>query len=175
MPQYFNHEASISGKPRENPFHKTNPEGIINMAVSENTLAFDLLKDKFEEKASYAILQEHTQYFPSNGLDSFRETIADFLNYYMKPVEPMIPENLIVSNGCTPIVDTLAYTLADEGEGLLIPSPYYGSFFLDLQIRARVTPFPVELSSKPGPGETQPFELSVARLESALKKATEQA
>jgi len=27
-------------------------------------------------------------------LFSFRETITDFLNYYMKPVEPMIPENV---------------------------------------------------------------------------------
>ncbi len=27
---------------------------------------------------------------------SFRETIADFLNYYMKPVEPMVPENVCV-------------------------------------------------------------------------------
>jgi len=175
MPQYFNHEASFSGKHKENPFHKTkNPQGIINMATSENTLAFDLLKEKFEEKESHAILQEHTQYAPCEGLDSFRETITDFLNYYMKPVEPMIPENLIVSNGCTSLIDTLAYTLADEGEGLLVPSPFYGSFLVDLRIRCRVVPFPVELSSKPGPGETQPFELSVPRLESALKKATEQ-
>ncbi|KAL9955480.1 hypothetical protein ACROYT_G036811 [Oculina patagonica] len=175
MRQYFNHEAKFSGRQGANPFHKTkNPQGIINMGTSENTLAFDLLKDKLEEKESHAILQEHTMYFPAVGLKSFRETIADFLNYYMKPVEPMVPENLIVSNGATPLVDTLAYTIADEGEGLLIPSPFYGSFLLDLQTRSRVVPFPVELSSKPGPGETKPFELSEARLELALKKATEQ-
>ncbi|KAJ7384438.1 hypothetical protein OS493_021851 [Desmophyllum pertusum] len=148
MRVYFNHEAKYLGKQKANPYHKTkNPQGVINMGTSENTMTYDLLKVKFEEKESHTLLQEHTQYFCSEGLESFRETIADFLNHYMKPVEPMLPENLIVSNGCTPLVDTLAYTIADEG---------------------------VELSSKIGPGESQPFELTVARLESALKKATEQ-
>jgi len=80
-----------------------------------------------------------------------------------------------VSNGCTPLVDCISFILADEGEGLLIPAPYYGSFWLDLQTRARVVPFEVQLSSKIGPGESQPFELSERRLEGALKKAQEQA
>ncbi|PFX30664.1 1-aminocyclopropane-1-carboxylate synthase-like protein 1 [Stylophora pistillata] len=129
---------------------------------------------QFEEKESGALLPEHTQYVCGEGLENFREAIADFLNDHMEPVEPILPENLIVSNGCTPLVDTLAFSLADEGEGLLIPCPFYGSFHLDLQSRSRVIPFPVELSSKVGPGETQPFQLTVTRLESALKKATEQ-
>ena len=33
-------------------------------------------------------------------------------------------------------------------EGLLIPSPFYGSFTLDFQTRSRVIPFPVPLSSE---------------------------
>lgn len=175
MREYFNHEAKYVGKQKANPFHKTkNPQGIINMGTSENTMMYDLLKVKFEEKESCALLPEHTQYVCGEGLENFREAIADFLNDHMEPVEPILPENLIVSNGCTPLVDTLAFSLADEGEGLLIPCPFYGSFLLDLQSRSRVIPFPVELSSKVGPGETQPFELTVTRLESALKKATEQ-
>lgn len=175
MRQYFNHEAKYLGKQKANPFHKTkNPQGIINMGTSENKMTYDLLKAKFDEKESRTLLPEHAQYICGEGLESFREAIADFLNDHMKPVEPILPENLIVSNGCTPLVDTLAFSLADEGEGLLIPSPFYGSFLLDLQSRSRVIPFPVELSSKIGPGETQPFELTVARLESALKKASEQ-
>lgn len=101
---------------KENPYHKTkNPQGIIEMMTSENPLVFDLLKEKFEEKESYDILQEHTQYFCCEGLESFREAIADFFNHYMKPVEPVLGENLIVSNGCTPIMDSLGYAIADAG------------------------------------------------------------
>jgi len=33
---------------------------------------------------------------------------------------------------------------------MLIPAPYYGSYLLDLQLRSRVIPFPVDLSSKVG-------------------------
>ncbi|PFX30657.1 1-aminocyclopropane-1-carboxylate synthase-like protein 1 [Stylophora pistillata] len=136
---------------KANPYHNTkNPQGIIEMMTSENPLVFDLLKEK-----------------------------------------------LIVSNGCTPIMDSLGYAIADAGvkprgdqkgifpqsdyhyifkqkEGLLIPSPFHGAFMVDFQTRSRVVPFPVPLSSEIGPGETQPFELTVAKLESALKKATEQ-
>ncbi|RMX61152.1 hypothetical protein pdam_00005638 [Pocillopora damicornis] len=166
MQRYTSRQDKYLTRLKANPFHKTkNPQGIIEMMTSENPLAFDLLKEKLEEKESYNILQEHTQYFCS---------IADFLNHYMKPVEPILAENLIVSNGCTPILDSLGYVIADAGEGLLIPSPFYGSFTLDFQTRSRVIPFPVPLSSEIGPGETQPFELTVARLECALKKATEQ-
>lgn len=175
MQRYTSRQDKYLTRLQANPFHKTkNPQGIIEMMTSENPLAFDLLKEKLEEKESYNILQEHTQYFCCEGLESFREAIADFLNHYMKPVEPILAENLIVSNGCTPILDSLGYVIADAGEGLLIPSPFYGSFTLDFQTRSRVIPFPVPLSSEIGPGETQPFELTVARLECALKKATEQ-
>lgn len=175
MIECFSHEAKYWARPKENAFDKTtNPQGIINMATSENNLTYDLLKDKLMERASHEILEEHMGYFPQEGLQSFRQAIADFLNHYMKPAESILAQDLVVSNGCTPLVDCLSFILADEGEGLLIPAPFYGSFLLDLQTRARVVPFEVQLSSKIGPGESQPFELSEGRLEDALKKAQEQ-
>ncbi|XP_068673668.1 1-aminocyclopropane-1-carboxylate synthase-like protein 1 isoform X1 [Montipora foliosa] len=175
MAEYVNHVTKYLKRKSENPFHKTtNPQGIINMGISENKLTYDLLEDKLKEKESHLILKEHMEYFPDEGLLSFREAIADFLNYYMKPVDPILAQHLIVSNGCTALIDCIAHTLADEGEGFLVPAPYYGAFLMDLQTRARVVPFSVELSSKVSPGESQPFELSEGRLESALKKAQEQ-
>ena len=37
MPQYFNHEASLSGKHKENPFHKTkNPQVGARRLVIDN-------------------------------------------------------------------------------------------------------------------------------------------
>jgi hypothetical protein len=36
--------------------------------------------------------------------------------------------------GCSAILDSLFYCLCDEGEGVLIPAPYYPAFDNDLQV-----------------------------------------
>ena len=43
MPQYFNHEASFSGKHKENPFHKTkNPQVGAGHALHATRLVIDI-------------------------------------------------------------------------------------------------------------------------------------
>ncbi|XP_032227919.1 1-aminocyclopropane-1-carboxylate synthase-like protein 1 isoform X2 [Nematostella vectensis] len=159
----------------EDGFHATkNPEGVINLGTSENKLMYDVLSQKFQENVSHDVLKEHTQYCDFGGLPSFKKAVADFLNYYMKPAETIDPNNLLVQNGCATVVEALGTVLADPGDGILIPAPYYGGFNADLCQRAQVVPFPVYLSSKPGPGENGPFQLSVWRLEDALDKAKKQ-
>lgn len=37
--------------------------------------------------------------------------------------------------GCTAIIDNTIYALCDEGDGVLIPAPYYPAFDNDLQVR----------------------------------------
>ncbi len=68
------------------------------------------------------------------------------------------------------------YTICDEGEGMLIPAPYYGAFKTYIFCRMGCIVHPVYLSSTPNReyGETMPFELSVQRLEQAYKEAKSQ-
>lgn len=40
---------------------------------------------------------------------------------------------LLFIAGCTAIIDNLIYALCDEGDGVLIPAPYYPAFDNDLQ------------------------------------------
>ncbi|XP_031571522.1 probable inactive 1-aminocyclopropane-1-carboxylate synthase-like protein 2 [Actinia tenebrosa] len=154
-------------------FHKfKNPTGIINLGMSENKLMYDVLKTKFEESCD--IEEHHTHYCDFGGLSEFKRGIADLFDHMMKPVEPVDPSNLLILNGCCSVVEALTTVLTDPVEGILIPSPYYGGFDADLSIRAQAVPFPVYLSSKPRPGQTQPFELTVDQLERAMKDAKEQ-
>ena len=58
----------------------------------------------------------------------------------------------------------------------MIPAPYYGAFQTDLALRMGCVTISIELTSaiKAEFGETEPFELSVGRMEEAYKKAVEQ-
>lgn len=45
-------------------------------------------------------------------------------------------EDLVLSSGVTTLLETLFYPLAEAGEGVLIPAPYYPAFDSDLAVRA---------------------------------------
>eukprot|EP00112_Aurelia_sp_Birch-Aquarium-sp1_P009767 Seg212.10 transcript_id=Seg212.10/GoldUCD/mRNA.D3Y31 product="putative inactive 1-aminocyclopropane-1-carboxylate synthase-like protein 2" protein_id=Seg212.10/GoldUCD/D3Y31 len=63
------------------------------------------------------------------------------------------------------------FTICDEGDGILVPAPYYGAFKTDLVCRMGAITHSIELSStiKQEFGETTPFELSVGRMEQAYQ------
>ena len=67
----------------------------------------------------------------------------------------------------------IAFTICDEGDGILVPAPYYGAFKTDLACRMGTITHSIELTStiKPEFGETIPFELSVGRMEEAYQAA----
>lgn len=61
--------------------------------------------------------------------------------------EPILkPENFCLLSGCTGIFDNLFYCLADEGESVLIPAPYYPAFDNDLEAKDKLLPTPFFLN-----------------------------
>jgi len=58
-------------------------------------------------------------------------------------MEPIDPENLCVVAGISAVVDLLMNAICDEGEGCLIPAPYFPGFDANLGDRARVQVVPV--------------------------------
>ena len=166
--------ASFS-KQQQNPFDgKKNPGGIINFGTSENKLMFDVLSEKIKHVDLADFPERYTQYCDFRGTPDFRESLAKFLDRYMKPCEPIDKNNLFVMNGCGSVIEALGYALCDIGEAMLIPSPYYGVFANDLGNRMEVDVQPVVLTSQPKTeyGETKPFQLSLGRLKDAYDEAT---
>jgi 1-aminocyclopropane-1-carboxylate synthase len=61
--------------------------------------------------------------------------------------EPILePDNFCILSGCSGILDNLFYCLADEGESVLIPAPYYPAFDNDLEAKDNLLPVPFFLN-----------------------------
>ncbi|XP_065062540.1 1-aminocyclopropane-1-carboxylate synthase-like protein 1 [Rhopilema esculentum] len=158
----------------DNPFHpETNPDGIINIGTSENKLVKDILTERFSKVRHDDMPDRYMECGGKRGLPEFRQSLETFLNKYMKPAEPFEKDNLYVYNGCGSAIEMLAFAICDDGDCLLVPSPYYGTFETYVEWRMGVKIYPVDLSSEVNEafGESGPFELSVGRLEKAYEKA----
>jgi 1-aminocyclopropane-1-carboxylate synthase len=63
--------------------------------------------------------------------------MADTMNRYFNPFRPVKSEELLFGNGVTSVNDMLGFTLLDEGGGILLGMPVYGSFDWDFKAKAQ--------------------------------------
>lgn len=120
--------------------------GHIALCVAENKLPLHLLSDRLsDDKMSSIAFSDHNVYCYNNflGLTQTREAIAYFLakRFYgidvsskedaLKQVDP---ENVVLGSGCASLLNSLFYTLAEEGDAVLIPAPYYAAFESDMKV-----------------------------------------
>ncbi|XP_068947561.1 1-aminocyclopropane-1-carboxylate synthase-like protein 1 isoform X2 [Petaurus breviceps papuanus] len=148
-----------------------NPSGIISFGISENKLCFDLLSTRLNQSDMHHIDPSFLQYPDWRGHMFLREEMARFLTYYCKAPTPLKPENVILFNGCSSVFSALATVLCDSGEALMIPTPFYGGIRNSIYLYGNVQLVFVHLDSKITETNTRPFQLTVEKLEMALKGA----
>eukprot|EP01137_Pigoraptor_chileana_P032926 Opistho-2@23071 len=129
---------------QKNPYSNENPGGCINLGTSENKLMFDLLSEKFNDASCRHVEESSTMYGDHTGVVTFRDEIAGLFNRTMHPKQPVAASELCVMTGAGTVVEALAFSLCDAGDGILIPTPYYGGFDMDLNKRAGVIPCPID-------------------------------
>ena len=61
-----------------------------------------------------------------SGSYRLRHSLATFFNERFSPITPVDRTQIIVTTGCSGVIDQLSWILADEGEGILIQRPVYG-------------------------------------------------
>ncbi|KAL7752568.1 hypothetical protein RI367_002102 [Sorochytrium milnesiophthora] len=127
----------------QNPFCPTNnPRGILNMGVAEMNLMNDELLQKFNS-FSLSLTSKNLNYTDNYGSKPFRTLMANFINDRFNARIPLNLDNITVHNGCGSAIDHLTWCIADQGDGVLIPSPYFGGFDLDSSERSRLVTIPV--------------------------------
>ncbi|XP_025097385.1 probable inactive 1-aminocyclopropane-1-carboxylate synthase-like protein 2 [Pomacea canaliculata] len=130
------------------------------MGLAENRLCQDITTEKLRSLDLSIEAESSLQYYPNlKGLPSFRRALASFIDRRFRPRKKIDPEQLIVASGTTAILDTLALSLAEAGDYIMVPAPYYYRIRNDLEDRAGVHVLEVPLSSKAG------FELTVKSFE----------
>ncbi|XP_023071577.1 1-aminocyclopropane-1-carboxylate synthase-like protein 1 isoform X4 [Piliocolobus tephrosceles] len=111
------------------------------------------------------------QYADWRGHLFLREEVAKFLSFYCKSPAPLRPENVVVLNGGASLFSALATVLCEAREAFLIPTPYYGAITQHVCLYGNVRLAYVYLDSEVTGLDTRPFQLTVEKLETALREA----
>jgi aspartate/methionine/tyrosine aminotransferase len=85
-------------------------------------------------------------YDTMTGSLRFREQLGSFMSRTFLGRE-FGPEQISVLAGAGSVLEILFYALSDPGDGVLVPTPSYAGFWLDLELRNGLTIVPVHRSS----------------------------
>jgi len=123
------------------------PNGALQLGVAESKLVEERLVSKINQLA-----QQHTfsadciYYQPTAGRPSFRQAMAGYIQDMIQlpaACGSLNTEGLVVGAGCNAVLENLCFALAEPGDSVLIPTPYYAAFEFDLVARAGLQVQPV--------------------------------
>ncbi|KAJ7973733.1 1-aminocyclopropane-1-carboxylate synthase [Quillaja saponaria] len=158
----------------EDPYDEsTNPSGVIQMGLAENQVSFDLLEEYLEqhsEASSWGTkgvsgFRENALFQDYHGLQTFRKAMASFMEQIRGGRAKFDPDRVVLTAGATAANELLTFILADPGDALLVPTPYYPGFDRDLRWRTGVKIVPIHCDS------SNNFQITPQALEAAYKEA----
>ncbi|KAH9871231.1 hypothetical protein IAQ61_005410 [Plenodomus lingam] len=148
-----------------NPWHpETNPTGYVSLGVAENMLMHNELRDFINSKS---LVDPHGKALTygdgPSGSKPLLNALSAFLTRHLKPVTPIEPDHLVVTNGVTTTLEHTAWALTNPGEGILLGRPYYRGFLPDLQLRtgAKVVPVSFGTTDPCGPDCVPHYEAAL--------------
>nr|CAB3460465.1 unnamed protein product [Digitaria exilis] len=151
----------------EDPYDPvTNPNGVIQMGLAENQVSFDLLEAYLREHPEVSDcgvgFRENALFQDYHGLKSFRMAMASFMETIRGGKARFDPDRIVLTAGATAANELLTFILANPGDALLVPTPYYPG---DLRWRTGVNIVPVPCGSDTG------FQVTGAALQAAYDDA----
>ncbi|TWU71575.1 hypothetical protein ED733_001505 [Metarhizium rileyi] len=118
---------------------EANPDGYVSLAIAENSLMHHVLIDHMHRNMN--VPQAALTY--GDGYKRLKNAAARFLTNHLKPVTPIDPSHVHISNGLAPAIQNMAWATADPGDALLLGRPYYVAFKADASRRTGVEVLPV--------------------------------
>jgi aspartate/methionine/tyrosine aminotransferase len=68
-------------------------------------------------------------------------------NKYFNPRVPIKPSHVATAPGAAGCIDALLYNICEDGDGVLVPGPYWNGFDFSMRVRSAVNPVVVPLPS----------------------------
>lgn len=152
----FDLEREKEGYPAFDPIHC--PDGLIDISSAKNTLMVNdlrswceknrdkLVDDVMGSKFSYSLIHGAVyannllalEYGATAGSHTLRAAIAKYTTRHFKTAQIVSPDSIIVGNGVSSLLGTLAYNICDANEGIMLEVPNYGMFGSDLTYQTSI-------------------------------------
>ena len=116
------------------------PDGFIDLSVAENRLVWDLLEPQLS--AARSLPPAVTGYDDIRGNVDFRTAVAGLAGRTFLERE-VDPDCVYTLAGAGAVLEAVFYALCDPGEGVLVATPGYAGFWMDLEQRDEVEIVPV--------------------------------
>lgn len=150
---------------KTNLWSPANPSGYFNMATAESVLSFDLIRNKI--KSCREVPSDVGLYGNFQGGDRLRQAIAKMMERTFMGVR-VDPSHVCISSGVTAVLDLFFFGICDEGDGCVIPAPYFPAFDNDMNIRNQVKPIPIQ------PADSLTYIPTAEEMESAAGAAAKE-
>jgi len=126
------------------PYHPVeNPDGYIGLCEAENRLVGEMVAERLDRAPGTPATA--LGYDAMTGSLQFREQLGSFMGRTILGRE-FAAEQISVLAGAGSVLEILFYALGDPSDGVLVPTPSYAGFWLDLELRNGLTIVPVHRS-----------------------------
>ena len=104
----------------------------VCLTVAENKLMWDLLDEKVNVRRG--VPPESMDYFVKAGSERFRTAVADFGSEHVWGTT-IGPDAIVAMAGAGTVIEAVASVTGDPGDGVLIPTPTYAAYWMDIESR----------------------------------------
>ncbi|KAI9933168.1 hypothetical protein MW887_007639 [Aspergillus wentii] len=136
---------------------KSNPDGIVNLGLAENTLMHDEM-ERFINTNSQINAHALTYGDGFSGSLRLKKAICHFLNTRFSPITALSPSHLTITSGVSNALECCAWALADIGDCFLVGRPYFNAFKTTFGTRPGVNLVEVAFA------ETDPFSMAAVHM-----------
>ncbi|KAL2838991.1 pyridoxal phosphate-dependent transferase [Aspergillus pseudoustus] len=158
----------------------SNPDGVINLGLAENTLMHDEMLGFMNSKVDPPNYRESVLTRPQTQIDADALTYGDgfsgshrlkaafcqFLNRTLHPYTALSPSDLLITSGVSNALECCAWALADRGDYILVGRPYFNAFKTTFGTRPGINLIEVSFAT------TDPFNMAaVSHYEKAYAEA----
>lgn len=161
-------------------YSPSTPNGALQLSVAENKMLEDMLVPSLTEfSATQEFLANAIYYQPTHGREDFRKAFCEYLQGLLGLSKQLDCEGIVVGAGCNAVLENLCLCLAEPGEAVMIPTPYYAAFEFDLVARAGLSILPVttmdyhNIDSDSGSIPQHAYYPNRASLDAAVTKSAE--
>jgi aspartate/methionine/tyrosine aminotransferase len=132
------------------------PDGALQLGVAESLILEDLIMPVLKDwKMMDANVGPDCIYYqPTPGRPGLRQAMAAYIEETVGLEKGRLEmDGLVLGAGCNAVLENLCFCLADPGDAVLIPTPYYAAFEFDLTARAGMYVQPVTTTEYHSPEE----------------------